>query len=122
MFSVKNDLVIDPFLGTGTTTKAAISSERNSIGFERDETLKELIDQEVGECQEFSNIYIGERLDRHLEFVKARIESGKDAKHRLNNHDGYCVSSQEVDIFLKKISNVELSESGYEISYENLGR
>tara|TARA_Y100001960_G_C14651081_1_gene815956 strand:+ start:202 stop:1245 length:1044 start_codon:yes stop_codon:yes gene_type:complete len=122
MFSVKSDFVLDPFLGTGTTTKAAISSERNSIGFERDETLKELIDQEISECQDFSNIYVGERLDRHLEFIKARIESGKDAKHKLNNHDGYCVSSQEVDIVLNKISSVQISESGYKISYENLGR
>ena len=41
MFSVKNDLVLDPFLGTGTTTKAAICSQRNSIGFELSEGLSE---------------------------------------------------------------------------------
>ena len=122
MFSVKNDLVLDPFLGTGTTTKAAICSERNSIGFERDETLRELIEQEICECHEFSNSYIGERLDQHLEFVKTRIESGKDTKHKLNNHEGSCVSSQEVDIELNKISNIEISESEYKISYEPLGR
>ena len=122
MFSVKNDLVLDPFLGTGTTTKAALCSERNSIGFERDDTLSELIDKEIRESHDFYNNYVEERLDRHLEFIKTRIESGKEAKHKLNNHEGYCVSSQEVDIVLNKISDIEISSSGYEVFYEPLGR
>jgi DNA modification methylase len=122
MFSVKNDLVLDPFLGTGTTTKAAICSERNSIGFERDETLSELIEKEMSKCREFSNNYIDERLDRHLEFIETRIESGKEAKHKLSNHEGHCVSSQEVDIILNKISNIEVSKLEYEVFYEPLGR
>jgi len=122
MFSVKNDLVLDPFLGTGTTTKAALCSERNSIGFERDDTLSELIDKEIRESRDFYNNYVEERLDRHLEFIETRIESGKEAKHKLNNHEGYCVSSQEVDIVLSKISDIEISSSGYEVLYEPLGR
>ena len=122
MFSVKNDLVLDPFLGTGTTTKAAISSERNSVGFERDETLSELIVQEIDGCRDFSNKYIEERLDRHLDFIKTRVKSGKEAKHKLNNHKGYCVSSQEVDISFNKITNIEMSKSEYEVFYEPLSR
>jgi hypothetical protein len=122
MFSVKNDLVLDPFLGTGTTTKAALCSERNSIGFERDDTLSELIDNEIRESRDFYNNYVEERLDRHLEFINTRIESGKEAKHKLNNHEGYCVSSQEVDIVLSKISDIKISSSGYEVLYEPLGR
>jgi DNA modification methylase len=34
MFSAKADTVLDPFLGTGTTLKAAAAAVRNSIGFE----------------------------------------------------------------------------------------
>ncbi len=37
MFSFVGDTVLDPFLGTGTTTLAAAMSGRNSIGFEIDE-------------------------------------------------------------------------------------
>lgn len=40
MFSIKEDSVLDPFLGTDTTTLAAISSQRNSIGVELDSTLQ----------------------------------------------------------------------------------
>jgi site-specific DNA-methyltransferase (cytosine-N4-specific) len=43
MFSVKGDTVLDPFLGSGTTTKTAMQNERNSIGYETDESLLPLI-------------------------------------------------------------------------------
>ena len=36
MFSVKGETVLDPFLGSGTTTKIAMQNERNSIGYEAD--------------------------------------------------------------------------------------
>jgi DNA modification methylase len=36
MFSFVGDTVVDPFLGTGTTTQAAMLTGRNSIGFEVD--------------------------------------------------------------------------------------
>jgi site-specific DNA-methyltransferase (adenine-specific) len=34
MFSFVGDLVLDPFLGTGTTTEAAIQAQRSSVGYE----------------------------------------------------------------------------------------
>jgi DNA modification methylase len=37
MFSFVGDTVLDPFLGTGTTTLAAMRHGRNSIGFEIDD-------------------------------------------------------------------------------------
>jgi DNA modification methylase len=39
MVSVKGDIVLDPFLGSGTTIKAAMQNERNSLGYETDESL-----------------------------------------------------------------------------------
>lgn len=36
MLSNKNELVLDPFIGSGTTAIAAINTERNFIGFEKD--------------------------------------------------------------------------------------
>lgn len=47
MFSIKGDTVLDPFLGSGTTTKAAIRNERNSIGYEIDEQLLPSINKEI---------------------------------------------------------------------------
>jgi DNA modification methylase len=41
MFSFAGDTVLDPFLGTGTTTVAAAKWGRNSIGYEVDERYYE---------------------------------------------------------------------------------
>lgn len=42
MFSFAGDTVLDPFSGTGTTSVAAITCGRNSIGYEIDETYASL--------------------------------------------------------------------------------
>jgi DNA modification methylase len=47
MFSVKGDTVLDPFLGSGTTTKTAMQTERNSVGYETDESLLPLIKKKI---------------------------------------------------------------------------
>jgi DNA modification methylase len=48
MFSVKGDTVLDPFLGSGTTTKTAMQTERNSVGYETDDSLLPLIKKKLG--------------------------------------------------------------------------
>jgi DNA modification methylase len=46
MFRVKGDIVIDPFLGSGTTAKAGMQDKRNSVGYETGKTLLPLIKKE----------------------------------------------------------------------------
>jgi site-specific DNA-methyltransferase (cytosine-N4-specific) len=48
MFSVKGDTVLDPFLGSGTTLKAAIQNTRNCSGYEADEKLLTTINKKIG--------------------------------------------------------------------------
>jgi DNA modification methylase len=48
MFSVKGELVLDPFLGSGTTTKIAMQNERNSIGYETDPNLLPILTKKIG--------------------------------------------------------------------------
>jgi site-specific DNA-methyltransferase (cytosine-N4-specific) len=43
MFSLKGEVILDPFLGTGTTCLAAMETERNSIGCEITRSLKPII-------------------------------------------------------------------------------
>lgn len=47
MFSIKGDTVLDPFLGSGTTTKLAIRNQRNSVSYEIDKTLLPLIKKKI---------------------------------------------------------------------------
>ena len=42
MFSFVGDTVLDPFLGTGTTSVAAVRAGRNSVGIEVDPEYVEL--------------------------------------------------------------------------------
>lgn len=48
MFSCESETVLDPFLGTGTTTKVAKETNRNSVGYEIDEELLPIIKQKIG--------------------------------------------------------------------------
>ncbi len=54
MFSILGDTILDPFLGTGTTIRAAQTLERNSIGYEVDKGLRSLLKRELGESVEFA--------------------------------------------------------------------
>lgn len=47
MFSFVGDTVLDPFLGTGTTTVAAAAVGRNSVGFEIDEYYFDLAHKRI---------------------------------------------------------------------------
>ncbi len=48
MFSFYNEVVFDPFLGSGTTAKAAINLKRNAIGYEINEDFKNIIKNKLG--------------------------------------------------------------------------
>ncbi len=82
MFSVIGDVVLDPFLGTGTTTKVAKSLYRNSIGYEVDENLLPIIKEKI--------IAQGKQnLDPKLaiEFIKKEESKiiGKRARDHIND-------------------------------------
>ncbi|MDR0676319.1 MAG: site-specific DNA-methyltransferase [Elusimicrobiota bacterium] len=49
LFSFENDIVLDPFTGSGTTLKVAKELKRNYIGYEINETYKEIIDKKLQE-------------------------------------------------------------------------
>lgn len=48
MFSFFGDTILDPFLGSGTTTLAAKNLNRNSIGYEINENFLSIIKEKVG--------------------------------------------------------------------------
>ena len=50
MFSVKGETVLDPFLGSGTTVKIAMQTERSSIGYEVDKNLLPVIAKKTSDC------------------------------------------------------------------------
>lgn len=49
MYSKKDDVVLDPFLGTGTTVVAAIKAKRNAIGIELTDRFFEVAENSISE-------------------------------------------------------------------------
>lgn len=47
MFSFRGDVILDPFLGSGTTTQAAIETERDSVGWELNPGFQEIINEKA---------------------------------------------------------------------------
>jgi modification methylase len=48
MFSIEGDLVLDPFLGSGTTLKSAMDLNRRFIGYEKLEHLSVIVRERLG--------------------------------------------------------------------------
>ncbi|MDO8550715.1 MAG: site-specific DNA-methyltransferase, partial [Ignavibacteria bacterium] len=49
LYSFKGDVILDPFLGSGTTSLSAAKNERNYIGYDTNEKYVELADRRVSE-------------------------------------------------------------------------
>ena len=111
MYSAKADLVLDPFLGVGTSMAAAMAGGRNSIGYEIDPALEDTIRSIPDMIVEFSNEYIRERIQKHIKFCADRIKEKGSLKH-INTHYGFPVmTAQEKDLLLNTMVTVEKTEN-----------
>jgi DNA modification methylase len=118
MYSAKEDVVLDPFLGTGTTIAAAMASGRNSFGFEIDRCLEEVINRVKDVIVEISRETIRRRLTAHREFVVQRLKNTGSFKYR-NIHYGFPVmTSQERELlFNDPLKVTESGEGALEVEY-----
>lgn len=69
MFSFAGDTVLDPFLGTGSTTVAAINAGRNSIGYEIQPEYVEIVRRRLAQAS----------LEYHVSFLTDSFEAMPDA-------------------------------------------
>lgn len=118
MFSAKNDVVVDPFLGTGTTMLAAMATARNCIGFEIDPGFQDQI-LSIGETiVETSNDRINRRIANHMEFIDQRLTEKYQFKH-VNEHYGFPVMTrQEVNLFINPlVKSQKIDDCTMEVTY-----
>ncbi|MFH1985580.1 MAG: site-specific DNA-methyltransferase [Pseudomonadota bacterium] len=112
MYSVKGDRVLDPFLGTATTTAAAMAAGRNSIGYEIDSGLAQTIAQTVGRAAALSASVHRQRLDSHVAFLAERIRENHCPKHRNVPYGFPVVMAQETSLIFNDAVQVERTGSG----------
>ena len=118
MYSVKSDVILDPFLGMGTTIAAAMTSGRNSFGVEIDKSFQQAIRPMARQIVDFSNDYLRDRLRRHFEFVEDRIQTSGPLKYTNRYYGCPVVTSQEQSILLNGLKEVRESDDNiFEVVY-----
>lgn len=117
MYSQRGDTVLDPFVGLGTTTIAAMLSGRNSVGIDIDVKLKSTIRKNIAHAKpDFLNTLIQARYEKHLEFIKERELAGKGVKYKNVNLGCNVMTSQESDMRLYYVAAVDEGE-GLDLTY-----
>lgn len=120
MYSLKNDMIVDPFLGTGTTTFAAIASERNSVGYEIDPTFRESVLNLLRNFEpDFYNQRTLERLSLHKKFTTERLATkGADSVKYFNALINEPVMTrQELQLSFNYVKNVREQEKSFVAEY-----
>ena len=118
MHSLYGDTVLDPFLGTGTTTLAAMVAGRDSVGYELDPEIVSMLDERVADLPERSRRVVSERLAAHRRFVEAARADGTAFDYEATHYDFPVRTRQERDIRLRVVEEVAETEEGYRVEYE----
>ena len=119
MYSQKGDVVLDPFMGLGTTTMASILSERNSVGFEIDVLLKPLIKEIICSINlTKANSIIENRYTKHLSFIEDRLKQGKDVKYQNEFLQCKVMTKQETDLTFHYLKSVSMCNDDNELIFE----
>ncbi len=118
MFSVKGDLVFDPFAGTGTVMLAAMCSERNSKSVEIDRNLQELAKKRALNFLPDANKYLQQRIKNHLDFVREKEKQGKSFKYYNKYHGFPVMTKQEIELKINTLSGIKLeNENSFTVNY-----
>lgn len=109
MFSVKGDVVVDPFLGIGTTMWAAAAAARNCTGYEIEAALRAEIQTAIDRLVPYANARIHQRLEDHVNYVKQNKNDKKQFKY-TNRHYHFPVKTrQETEIFINPLVSLQTS-------------
>lgn len=106
MFSCKDDLVMDPFSGLFTTSIAAMTSRRNSIGFEIDSDLPVKDNLSMIDIHDLNRI-IRNRYSEYKQFLKYPVRNLKHFNKKLNM---FVMSNQETEIYFDYIDKIHIIE------------
>jgi modification methylase len=110
MFSIQGDIVLDPFLGTGTTTAGAIVSGRSSIGYEIDKNFKEFVEEKIINISEITNKITEKRINEHKTFVEKRTKEKGELKYINEEYKFPIMTRQEINIKLPYLKGFNKKE------------
>ena len=117
MYSVKDDTVLDPFLGTGTTIHACMAAERNSIGIEVDKSFSDTFFSNLDKIEDIAKKRVEKRLTDHKLFILDYIERKGQSKHKNDFHGVAVITKQETKIELNRIDKIEMIDNSVKVEY-----
>lgn len=118
MFSVKEDTVLDPFLGTGTTTLAAMVTGRNSVGIEIDPEFKEYLSSRFSNVFDIADQKMNSRILNHLQFIQKRTKTKSKPLYENKRYGFPVVTNQETEMVLYELNGIEEKIDGvFEVDY-----
>jgi DNA modification methylase len=120
MFSIKEDTVMDPFLGIGTTMFAAMAAGRNSIGWEIDKNFQDTIVSKLPGIVDFFNARISRRLENHFEFIESRRKRRGEFKYANSRYRFPVTTRQEKDLLINEVKSVnQVGQNSFEATYSD---
>ena len=123
MYSLYKDTVLDPFLGTGTTTFASLACGRNSVGIEIDGAFSSLILEQADSFLGIANELVSTRIGDHRQFIASRVQSKGSMKYVNEPHGFPVITRQETALQLHRVTQIASSPGlPIEASYEPVGR
>lgn len=115
MFSVQGDLVVDPFLGSGTTTAAAVVNGRNSMGFEVNHDLRPVIIETLKDAKLKGTLVPIQRKRDHRVF----FSMDKHTYAYTSKRYGPVKTKQEIDMRIPILKSFKvLKPNNYVCSYK----
>jgi hypothetical protein len=121
MFSVLEDVVLDPFLGIGTTMAAAMVCGRNSIGYELEPILWKFLLESVPAVATNGSRRLSSRLRRHLDFVRQKTDAGHEFKYRNRFYGFPVMTRQEIELVFQHPKAVcQIAENTLQVDYDTL--
>ncbi len=113
MFSFPNEIVLDPFLGSGTTSLVARKLDRNSIGYEINQDFIPIIKERIGVNDAFSQVDV--KVIKQRNFENPIEEKIKELPYQF-------IDTHKLDkkIDVKKIqfgSKLDVNSSGHREEY-----
>jgi DNA modification methylase len=112
MYSCYGETVLDPFVGTGTTQAAALSSARNSIGVEKGRSLVPSISRSLEKAVVLGQKRVRSRVQGHACFVTDRLAQGKVLKYRNEALNQAVMTLQERRLELWEPASVQAAGEG----------
>jgi DNA modification methylase len=123
MYSLYEDIVLDPFMGTGTTALAALTCGRNSVGIEIDSAFAPHVINQTATFLSAANQIITSRIESHLAFIASYAEQKGAIKHANEPHGYPVITRQEKEILHYKVKNL-VAANDLEVlaNYEPIGK